>query len=142
MVASRHEVSKRIDAFGGSRRAGRCEYCRMHQSLQGATFHIEHIVPESRGGVSDLSNLAWACPGCNLRKSDRVQVLDPTTGQATALFHPRQQAWQEHFAWEEYQIFGLTPIGRATVAALQMNAPRRLLIHHAEELFGLFPPQS
>ena len=30
----------------------RCEYCRMHQSLQGATFHVEHIVPSSRGGVS------------------------------------------------------------------------------------------
>ena len=25
-------------------RAGdRCEYCRMHQSLQGATFHVEHV---------------------------------------------------------------------------------------------------
>ena len=34
-----------------STRAGdRCEYCRMHQSLQGATFHVEHIVPRSRGG--------------------------------------------------------------------------------------------
>jgi hypothetical protein len=25
----------------------RCEYCRMHQALQGATFHVEHIVPSS-----------------------------------------------------------------------------------------------
>lgn len=27
------------------RAAGRCQYCLMHQSLQGATFHIEHITP-------------------------------------------------------------------------------------------------
>ena len=40
----------------------RCEYCRMHQALQGATFHIEHTVPSSRGGAGDLANLAWACP--------------------------------------------------------------------------------
>ena len=28
----------------------RCEYCRMHQSLPGATFHVEHIVPTVQGG--------------------------------------------------------------------------------------------
>ncbi len=28
-----------------SARAGqRCEYCRMHQELQGAVFHVEHLV--------------------------------------------------------------------------------------------------
>lgn len=41
----------------------RCEYCRMHQSLQGATFHIEHIQPASRGGSDSKGNLALACPG-------------------------------------------------------------------------------
>jgi hypothetical protein len=24
---------------------------------------LEHIVPISRGGFSDIENLAWACPG-------------------------------------------------------------------------------
>jgi len=33
----------------------------------------------------------------------------------------------------------LTPTGRATVALLYLNHPRRLLIRQAEELFGLFP---
>ena len=42
------------------RAAGRCEYCWMHQSLQGATFHVEHILPTVQGGESVLSNLAWA----------------------------------------------------------------------------------
>lgn len=35
----------------------------MHQSLQGATFHIEHIVPHTKGGAETLANLALACPG-------------------------------------------------------------------------------
>lgn len=52
-----------------SRAHGRCQYCLMHESLQGATFHIEHVVPKSKGGESTLENLALACPGCNLHKS-------------------------------------------------------------------------
>jgi hypothetical protein len=119
---------------------GRCEYCRMHQALQGATFHVEHIVPSSQGGPSELPNLAWACPGCNLRKSDRVDAIDPTSGQTVQLFHPRRDVWTAHFEWDGYRLVGLTPVGRATIVALELNDPRRLLIRHAEELFGLFPP--
>lgn len=39
------------------RATGRCEYCKMHQSLQGATFHVEHVIPRSFGGRSELANL-------------------------------------------------------------------------------------
>src|SRR4051812_30184036 len=97
----------------------RCEYCLMHQALQGATFHIEHVVPTSRGGASDLNNLAWACPGCNLRKSDRTEVADPETGTVVRLFNPRRDRWTEHFQFQEYRIVGRTPIARATVEALE-----------------------
>ena len=62
-------------------RAGqRCEYCRMHQSLQGATFHVEHITPTAAGGSDEVANLAWACPSCNLKKSNRQTIVDPETG--------------------------------------------------------------
>lgn len=122
-------------------RAGqRCEYCRMHQSLQGATFHIEHIMPSSRRGSDDPDNLALARPTCNLHKSDQSQAADPDSGTITLLFNPRMARWNEHFRWDGYRVIGLTPIGRATVAALDLNHPRRLLIRHAEELFELFPP--
>jgi hypothetical protein len=122
-------------------RAGRrCEYCRMHQALQGATFHVEHIMPSSRGGLSDLDNLAWACPSCNLHKSDRVEALDPDTGATAPLFNPRIDRWTDHFRWSGYFIEGLTAIGRATVFALDLNNSRRILIRSAEELFELFPP--
>ena len=122
------------------RAADRCEYCRMHQSLQGATFHIEHIVPASAGGTSDLDNLALACPNCNLHKSDRLLVPDPDTDEETLLFHPRLHAWVEHLTWDDYGMVGLTATGRATVRALHLNSPRRLLIRQAEQGFGLFPP--
>lgn len=47
------EITRQVKA----RAEGHCEYCRMHQGLQGATFHVEHIRPGSRGGTSNLDNL-------------------------------------------------------------------------------------
>jgi hypothetical protein len=117
----------------------RCEYCQMHQALQGGTFHVEHILPTSRGGPSSMENLAWSCPGCNLRKSDRIEAPDPDSGAIVPLFHPRSDSWPEHFEWDGYLLVGRTPTGRATVFVLDLNHPRRLLIRQAEELFGLFP---
>ena len=123
------------------RRAGnRCEYCRMSQSLQGASFHIEHIIPRARGGRADFENLALACPGCNLHKADRIHAEDALTGESVALFHPRKSAWSEHFEWKGVRVRGNTAIGRATLNTLQFNQARRLLIRDAERSFGLFPP--
>jgi len=119
---------------------GRCQYCLMHESLQGATFHIEHIVPQCKGGRSDMTNLVLTCPGCNLHKGSRVTAIDPATGEEVRLFHPLQQRWPEHFRFFGYQIAGLTAAGRATVAALDLNHFRRQRIRAVEEIFGLFPP--
>jgi len=123
-----------------ARAQGRCEYCRMHQSLQGATFHMEHIHPRSRGGSSELDNLAWCCPSCNLHKADRTEAIDPQNNFSTPLFHPRRDVWSDHFQWEGFEIVGLTPVGRATVALLDLNHPRKRFIRQAEMRFHLFPP--
>jgi hypothetical protein len=130
------ELSAQVEA----RAAGRCEYCRMHQSLQGATFHVEHIIPICLGGLTVLDNLALACPGCNLHKASRVEAPDPDTTQTVPLFNPRTHNWTEHFRWQGYLLLGTSPTGRATVWALDLNHSRRLLIRQAEELFKLFPP--
>ena len=114
----------------------------MHQSLQGATFHIEHVRPSSRGGATVAGNLALACPGCNLHKADRVQAADPDTGRYAALLNPRRDRWAEHFAWDSLRVLGRTAVGRATLAALDLNHPRRQQIRRAESLFDLFPPQG
>lgn len=132
------ETGRRVVARAG----GQCEYCRMHQPLQGATFHVEHVTPRSAGGTDDESNLALACPSCNLAKSNRSAAVDPDTTLSATLFHPRTDRWADHFTWDEYRVVGLTPTGRATVAALGLNAPRRLLIRQAEEGFGLLPPDE
>lgn len=96
---------------------------------------IEHIIPESRGGTSDEDNIALACQGCNGSKSNKTHALDPLTRQRAALFHPRQDDWHEHFAWspDHLYLIGLTPTGRATIRALDLNREgvirlRRLLL--------------
>jgi hypothetical protein len=137
-VSSWAEVIRQVEA----RAEGRCEYCRMHQSLQGGTFHVEHVVPRSHGGPSEPDNLALACPGCNLKKSDRIKAVDPDSGRDVRLFHPRRDRWADHFRWDGYRLVGRTPEGRGTILALELNHPRRLLIREAEESFALFPPDT
>jgi hypothetical protein len=114
----------------------------MHQALQGASFHIEHITPQSAGGADGLDNLALACPGCNLKKSNRMTVTDPESGTELPLFNPRVDRWAEHFEWDGARVVGRTPTGRAMIAAFDLNHTRRVMIRGAEALFDLFPPSS
>ncbi|MBI3880383.1 MAG: HNH endonuclease [Verrucomicrobia bacterium] len=103
-----------------------CEYCSLPQEKEPLTFHIEHIVPRQHGGDDSPENLALACQHCNLRKGTNLSGLDPETGAATRLFHPRQDVWAEHFTESEGEITGRTAIGRATTRLLKMNEDGRL----------------
>lgn len=105
---------------------GRCAYCHTPEELAVTTFEVDHIVPTSLGGTTTLENLCLSCPACNRHKSVRQFLPDPETDNPSPLFHPRQQDWKTHFSWnkEATRIIGLTPTGRATVKALQMNRPR------------------
>jgi len=47
-----------------------CPYCGGH--IPEGKGHIDHMVPVSRGGTSDRSNLAYVCAGCNLRKGAKT----------------------------------------------------------------------
>lgn len=115
-------------------RAGdRCEYCRIAQASQEATFHVDHVVPRAAGGATSFENLALACVSCSLRKGARTTAIDPTSSDATQLFHPRVHAWTEHFhADASGEIMGLTAIGRATVVALSMNRVLAVRIRYEE----------
>jgi hypothetical protein len=115
------------------RAVDRCEYCRISQTSQEATFHVDHVRPRAAGGATSFENLALACVSCSLRKAARTTAIDPTSGDATQRFHPRVQAWTEHFSADASgEIMGLTAIGRATVVALSMNRVLAVRIRHEE----------
>lgn len=115
----------------------RCEYCYSQVKFATQSFSVEHITPRYKGGKTTLDNLALSCQGCNNHKYTKTEALDPVTKQTVLLFHPRQQVWREHFAWNDgfTLIVGLTPTGRATVEALQLN--RSGLVNLRRALFAL-----
>jgi 5-methylcytosine-specific restriction endonuclease McrA len=38
------------------------------------TFQVGHNVPESKGGLTDISNLKPICPNCNLSMGDEYTI--------------------------------------------------------------------
>ena len=84
-----------------ARDRGRCRYCGLSQYGQGAVFHVNHVLPRSKGGLTVAANLVLQCPYCSLHKSDKVEAPDPDSDEEVALYHPLQQAWEEHFVGGE-----------------------------------------
>ena len=112
-----------------ARAEDRCEYCRLPQTAAPFfTFHVEHIVALQHVEDDSLENLALACPDCNRFKGPNLSTLIPETRQLVALFHPRQDVWEEHFEFQGAVIVGRTDRGRATVRLLNMNSDERVLM--------------
>jgi hypothetical protein len=124
-------------------RANRCcEYCKSQVSFAIQPFSIEHIIPKSQGGRTTLDNLALACQGCNNHKYNKTEGRDLISGNIVPFYHPRQQRWSEHFVWNEdfILIIGLTPVGRTTVDALQLNREGVVNLRRVLYAMGEHPP--
>jgi hypothetical protein len=52
-----------------------CFYCKKQGNEErgpdGIFWHIDHVVPRSKGGGQEESNLVLACAGCNIKKRNR-----------------------------------------------------------------------
>jgi hypothetical protein len=88
---------------------------------------MDHIIARQHGGSTTLENLALACFHCNRFKGPNIAGLDPGSRELVRLFHPRLDLWADHFRFEHARLVGLTPIGRATIQVLAMNAEDLLL---------------
>lgn len=135
-VQQRREVRERA--------RGCCEYCRSQIRFAMSSFVVDHIVPRSAGGATQIENFAFACSGCNAHKYNKTTAIDPVSGEIVTLYNPRQDRFRDHFAWSDdfTIILGITPGGRATVDALHMNHDGvinlRQLLHEA----GSHPPSE
>lgn len=120
---TRRYIRKQEKATIAQRASFRCEYCLIPDTYSMQAFVNEHINPVSKGGVTELINLAYACGGCNGHKHEQTEVEDIEIGESVPLFNPRKQKWKDHFEWSEdkVQIIGLTAVGRVTVSTLKMN---------------------
>jgi hypothetical protein len=121
----------------------RCGYCLVEQELLYAPLEIEHLQPRSRGGSTVEENLWLACRLCNGFKADQTDGVDPESQEVVPLFDPRRQNWWSHFRWSDdgTEIIGVTAIGRATVAALQLNTLQQMKMRRRWASVGWHPPK-
>jgi HNH endonuclease len=141
----RSYISVELDRRVREAAQSRCGYCLSPQHLVMARLEIEHIIPLSKQGSNDESNLWLACPICNGHKSDKTTAIDPETQESVSLFNPRFQMWAEHFRWIAggLMIEGLTPTGRATVSALRLaDDPDALVVRSFWIQVGWHPPEN
>ena len=119
-------------------RAGnRCEYCRLPQSLDVLPFQIDHIIAVKHHGLTVLENLALCCYNCNIFKGPNIAGYDLETRQVTRLFHPREDDWKSHFAWQDGILVAKAAVGRVTIDVLQINSPERVSLRQLLSQAGL-----
>lgn len=119
-----------------------CEYCQLPQSCTVLPHELDHIRAQKHQGPTRLDNLCWACALCNSHKGTDAAAFVPGTEKLVRLFHPRNDEWKEHFAWDGPRLVGLTEIGQATAALLQMNSESRVALRRLLIEAKLFPPSG
>lgn len=119
----------------------RCSYCRS-PAIVGIPMVVDHVIPLSAGGASEIENLALSCYRCNEFKGARLEMLDPLSGESVPLFNPNSQVWRDHFAWSNdgLRITGRTACGRAMVELLRLNNDWLVQARRIWIISGLHPP--
>lgn len=119
----------------------KCEYCLINEALSFFTFHIEHIVSLKHGGKTESSNLALACPICNLNKGTDIATVLSEFDEPVRFFNPRVDKWMDHFKLDSSGlIFAKTPIGKATIKILNLNHPDSIIERKEMLIRGIIQP--
>ena len=134
-------MNKENKQFVKDRALACCEYCLCQAAFSPDPFVIEHIIPISKQGSHELSNLAFSCQGCNNHKYTATTGIDPVTGSKIDLYHPRKDVWEDHFEWtQDFSIIlGKTPKGRATIERLNLNRAGVVNLRKVLRQFGKHP---
>jgi hypothetical protein len=137
-------VSDAVRARVRAKAGDRCGYCLSPQKYVPAALEIDHVVPRAAGGTDSEGNLWLSCRTCNLYKGARTEGVDPHLGRSVRLFNPRRQRWNLHFGWsvDGVYVLGLTPVGRATVVALQLNNAISVMVRREWVGAGWHPPKE
>lgn len=87
-----------------------CQYCGRHQSAlrQRESLTRDHLIPLSRGGLNEWTNVVTACSPCNTKKANR---LPSENGM-----HPMTTPVEPHFVHLSWAVRRLTPIQAKYIA--------------------------
>jgi len=119
------DISDRLRDQVAERAKFRCEYCFIHEDQAAFPLQVDHIISRKHGGTSNFDNLAYACVLCNRYKGSDVAAIDPISHEAIRLFHPRRDAWTDHFRITSGILEALTASARVNVRLLRIDAPER-----------------
>ena len=90
-----------------------CQYCGTRFPTQELTF--DHVIPRSRGGLTEWTNVVAACSACNLRKANKlvreagmkmhrkpVQPSNHLLQEAGRAFPPNylHESWRDFLYWD------------------------------------------
>lgn len=109
-----------------------CQYCgrRAYDLKPRESLTRDHLVPLSRGGSNEWTNVVTACSSCNTRKANR---LPSEIGM-----HPRTAPTEPHFVHLSWAVRKLTPLQskyiRAFYGADVLRQLRGLEDREAEKL--------
>lgn len=75
-----------------------CVYCGSRKELT-----LDHVIPKSRGGTNDWTNLVTSCSKCNVKKADRT----PDEARMKMLYKPYEpnlisESKSVQKMWEEF----------------------------------------
>lgn len=134
-------VSAELRRLVAERAGGACEYCLIHERDTYIGCHVDHIIAEKHGGLTELENLALACAVCNRSKGTDIASLVPDTLTLVRLFNPRTDRWEDHFRIraETLLIEPFTDVGAATAQLLGFNEVERVLERQSLFQIGHFP---
>jgi 5-methylcytosine-specific restriction endonuclease McrA len=68
-----------------------------HAALQCMWLQFDHVVPNERGGTSDLENVIITCAPCNF---GRMQLTIEEAGLENPLARPLARTWSHFEAWD------------------------------------------
>jgi 5-methylcytosine-specific restriction endonuclease McrA len=123
------------NTFLFARDSYRCQFCGRHMTefKPREALTRDHLVPLSRGGTNDWTNVVTACSPCNTRKGNR---LPEEIGM-----HPLTHPVEPHFVHLTWAVRRLTPIqaqyirtfyGDQVLHQLEMLEHRHPDPHHRE----------
>lgn len=102
----------------------RCQYCHRHitQLKPRESLTRDHLIPLSRGGANEWTNVVTACSPCNTRKGNR---MPEEIGM-----HPLTQPAEPHFVHLSWAVRRLTPTQSHYIKTFYGGE----VLHHLEQL--------
>ena len=93
VIRLERHIKKRTSIFKFSRQnlyirdGGRCQYCGSPFSQKELTY--DHVIPRSKGGETEWTNVVTCCSRCNLKKGGRT----PEEAGMSLIRRPRAPMW-------------------------------------------------